>query len=160
MYCSERYSEDLECQGRTFDFARLERGRDTWDIIERDGSSRLDGSTTRFNQRAHPWESNPADRPWSFGEKEPKVVLKGPLTSQATHNLAFLCNDDGSVSYYGGRVKSASRYPTIGSQEFWAMRKVFVDNRDQLVITPMKEPRKRFVERFQRDYSVVGKFRT
>ena len=119
MYCSERYSEDLECQGRTFDFARLERGRDTWDIIERDGSSRLDGSTTRFNQRAHPWESNPVDRPWSFGEKEPKVVLKGPLTSQATHNLAFLCNDDGSVSYYGGRVKAASRYPTIGSQEFY-----------------------------------------
>ena len=110
-YCSERYSEDVECMGRTFDFARLERGRDSWDIIERDGMASTatpPGSTALAVQTS-----------LAFDQKEPKVVFQGAAVRQATHNTAFLCNDDGSVVYYGGRLKAAHRYPTTGAREFY-----------------------------------------
>ena len=96
-YCSERYSEDLVCNGRAFDFARLERGRDSWDIIEREVSS------TKGD----------------LGDGEPRVVFQGPNVSEATHNTAFLCNDDGTVSAYGGRIKATSRFATAHSQNFY-----------------------------------------
>ena len=97
MYCSERYSEDLVCKGHTFDFTRLERGRDSWDIIEREVSSAKG----------------------DLGDGEPRVVFQGPNVSEATHNTAFLCNDDGTVSTYGGRIKATSRFATAHSQNFY-----------------------------------------
>ena len=97
MYCSERYSEDLVCKGHTFDFTRLERGRDSWDIIEREVSSANS----------------------DLGDGEPRVVFQGPNVSEASHNTAFLCNDDGTVSTYGGRIKATSRFATAHSQNFY-----------------------------------------
>ena len=96
-YCSERYSEDLVCKGHTFDFTRLERGRDSWDIIEREVSSAKG----------------------DLGDGEPRVVFQGPNVSEASHNTAFLCNDDGTVSTYGGRIKATSRFATAHSQNFY-----------------------------------------
>ena len=92
-YCSERYSEDMECQGRRFGFARLERGRDSWDVIEQNFNGSKD---------------------------EPRIVFEGPNVSQASHNTAFLCNGDGTVTTYGGRIKASSRYAiTASSQSFY-----------------------------------------
>ena len=102
-YCSERYSEDLECQGRSFGFSRVERGRDSWDIIERD----LDSG---FNSMANVGQN----------EDEPRVVFQGPVVYQASHNAAFLCNGDGTLTTYGGRIKAASRFDTTNySQIFY-----------------------------------------
>jgi len=101
-YCSERYSEDLECQGRRFGFSRLERGRDSWDIIERDISSVNSLADVKTN------------------EDEPRVVFQGTNVSQASHNAAFLCNEDGTLTTYGGRIKASSRYKTTNtSQSFY-----------------------------------------
>ena len=102
-YCSERYSEDLECQGRRFGFSRLERGRDSWDIIERDINSVNSLADVKTN------------------EDEPRVVFQGSNVSQASHNAAFLCNEDGTLTTYGGRIKASSRYKTTNtSQSFYA----------------------------------------
>ena len=101
-YCSERYSEDLECQGRRFGFSRLERGRDSWDIIERDFNSVNSLADVKTN------------------EGEPRVVFQGTNVSQASHNAAFLCNEDGTLTTYGGRIKASSRYKTTNtSQSFY-----------------------------------------
>ena len=101
-YCSERYSEDVECQGRRFGFSRLERGRDSWDIIERDINSVDSLADVKAN------------------EEEPGIVFQGTNVSQTSHNAAFMCNEDGTLAMYGGRIKASSRYKTTStSQSFY-----------------------------------------
>ena len=64
--CTERFSQDVECNGNRLYLTRVDRGRDAWDVLLRASSP---------EQAA----------------KDPTTAMDGFKAQQQTHNGAFLC---------------------------------------------------------------------
>ena len=84
--CTERFSQDVECNGDRLYLTRVDRGRDAWDGLLRSYS------------------------PEQTTAKNPITAMDGFKAQQQTHNGAFLCDSSGKLVMYGGRIKPAGTY--------------------------------------------------
>ena len=86
--CTERFSQDVECNGYHLYLTRVDRGRDAWDVL-----LRAYGPTQAAKD-----------------ELVPITTMKGLTAQQQTHNGAFLCDGSGTLVMYGGRIKPEGTY--------------------------------------------------
>ena len=87
--CTERFSQDLECNGYALYMTRADRGRDAWDLLLR---------------------QHRAKEPVQPGQLDPLTAMNGFTAQQQTHNGAFLCDGSGNLVMYGGRIKPGDTY--------------------------------------------------
>jgi len=83
--CTERFSQDMECNGNRLYLTRVDRGRDAWDVLLRANSPEQAAT-------------------------DPITAMDGFKAQQQSHNGAFLCDSSGKLVMYGGRIKPAGTY--------------------------------------------------
>jgi hypothetical protein len=91
LHASERFSDHLACNGLEMRFSRVD----------------MDERATRWNtlMRASPEQINARGSKSNFSLfSSPIVAIDGDAMNQSSHNTAFMCDSDGQVVAYGGRV--------------------------------------------------------
>lgn len=117
--CTERFSQDVECNGKRLYLTRVDRGRDAWDVLLRANSTEQAAT-------------------------DPITAMDGFKAQQQSHNGAFLCDSSGKLVMYGGRLPAgpsrASRpdqYPGLlrrtgnvsGGRVRWSEAEVLLDEK-------------------------------
>ena len=91
LHASERFSDHLTCNGLQMRFSRVDMDEvaTRWNTLMRTSSEQivLIGSKSNFSLFSNPI-----------------VSIDGDAMNQSSHNTAFMCDSDGHVVAYGGRV--------------------------------------------------------
>ena len=121
--CTERFSQDVECNGNRLYLTRVERGRTrgtrTWDVLLRANSPEQAAT-------------------------DPITAMDGFKAQQQSHNGAFLCDSSGKLVMYGGRMPAGpsraskpDKYPGLlrrtgkvsGGRVQWSEAEVLLDEK-------------------------------
>ena len=88
---SERFSDDLTCNGLQMRFTRVDMDLDQtkWDTLMRTGPAQ---------------NGTPAPNGNFSLFSNPIVAVDGDTMNQSSHNAGFMCDSDGRVVMYGGRI--------------------------------------------------------